>query len=129
MSLASITADTWATLKIAVGTNSWPSNFNENDLLLQIEVTLTSGTCNVDDINAGAMKRVGKGQSVLNGAGGMGQYIQINGGATPFLRGDQFQAADTPGGSRGVIHKQITRTAEWGYLPSNNAGAETTADR
>lgn len=128
VSLASITADTWSELKIAIGTNSWPINFAEAGMLVQIAVTsLAVSTCNIASFIAGPMVRVGKGQSLVDGRGGMGQYVVIASGAAAWKVGDTLQAVDVAG-TAAVVEEWLT-LGQLGYLPGITGGSETIADR
>ena len=128
VSLASITADTWTELKIAIGTGCWPASFGTGDVIPQIAISSLSGSCNLGNVILAQMIRVGKRQSVLDGRGGLGQYLAPVSGATPFAEGDRFEAVDTTGGTA-AVHRWAFMVPEWGYMPSDNAGSETISDR
>lgn len=123
---------TFDRLRIAVGANSWPKNFNANDLKLQIALE-SSGSIDasnyftVDDILFTPLSRIGGGPRV--GKGSMGIYLGIVGGSIPFVRGDVFTAGDTIGSTRGVNHWALTKIARYGALPMATGGTETIADK
>lgn len=125
---------TFDRLRIAIGQNCWPKNFNANDLKLQISLG-SSGSIDasnyfvVDDIVFTEMDRIGRRGDPREGRGAMGQYIAILRGATPFVKGDTFTATDAIGGTRGVNHWALSKIAQFGYLPLQTGGTETIADK
>lgn len=126
VALSSITADTWTTLVIAVGADSWPANWNANDLKFQVKVdTLATSTVTIDDCGAVPMTRFGAQGNARTGRGSMGQYVCYLGGQTPSKKGDTYTVTDSEG-TRGVVNYWL-RKAGLGYLPSAAAATEVTA--
>lgn len=125
---------TFDRLRIAIGANCWPKNFNANDLKLQIALA-SSGSISgsayflVDDITFTQLNRVGRYGDPREGRGSMGIYLGVVGGSTPFVKGDVFTAADSLGGTRGVNDWALTKIAQYGRLPLDNGGTETVADK
>lgn len=126
---------TYDRLRIAVGQNCWPINFNANDLKLQIALA-SSGSIDasnyfvVDDIVVAPFTRIGSQGDPRTGRGAMGQYIAILGGSTPFVVDDTFSTgSEAEGGTRGVNAYWWFRKAGLGYLPSTTGGTETIADK
>lgn len=111
------------------GQNSWLKGFNANALTLSFKMeTLATGTVHLDGIVFAPMTRVGQHRDdQRSGRGATGTYIAICAGATPSLRGDTFAISDSES-TRGKVQFWPGQIAGMGYLPSNNAGAETIAD-
>lgn len=125
---------TFDRLRIAIGQNCWPKNFNANDLKLQISLG-SSGSIDasnyfvIDDVTFTPLTRVGRYGDPRSGRGSMGIYLGIIGGSTPFVKDDVFTAADSLGGTRGVNHWALSKVAQFGYLPLQTGGTETIADK
>lgn len=83
----------------------------------------------VDDLIFAPFARVGSYGDTREGRGSMGIYMAILGGSTPFVKGDEFTASDSLGGTRGVIHWATSKIAQLGYLPLQTGGTETIADK
>lgn len=125
---------TYDRLRIAVGQNCWPAQFNANTLRIQIQLSSgasidASNYFLVDDLIFAPFARVGAYGDPRTGRGAMGIYMAILGGSTPFVKGDTFTAADSEGGTRGVFHWAYSRIAQIGYLPLQTGGTETIADK
>lgn len=125
---------TYDRLRIAIGANCWPKNFNANNLKIQISLE-SSGSIDgsnyftVDDLLFLPLTRVGRLGDPRVGRGSMGIYLGIIGGSTPFVRNDLFTAGDSVGGTRGVNHWALTKVANYGILPMTTGGTETIADK
>lgn len=125
---------TFDRLRITIGQNCWPANFNANDLKVQVALTSSasvdaSNYFVVDDFVFAPLTRVGRYDDPREGRGAMGIYIGILGGSTAFVRDDVFTAADSLGGTRGINHWALSKIAQYGYLPLQTGGTETIADK
>lgn len=126
---------TYDRLRIAIGQNCWPLNFNANTLKIQIELTSgasidASNYFTVDDLIFTEFSRLGRYGDGREGRGSMGIYAAILGGSTPFVKGDTFAGTgDALGGTRGVIHWAYSKVAQIGYLPLQTGGTESIADK
>lgn len=125
---------TFDRLRIAIGSNCWPKNFNANDLKLQIGLA-SSGSIDasnyfvVDDVLFAPLTRVGSYGDPRRGRGSMGIYLGVIPGSTAFIKDDLFTASDTVGGTRGVNHWALTKIARYGALKMVTGGTETIADK
>lgn len=129
MTTLSNNAWTWVPLVATAGANNWFKNFNANSLTLSFTLaSRTTGSLHLDDITAVPFTRLGAGKDGRRGRGSMGTYMVVVGGTTPFLRGYTFTFTDSVGGTRGVNQYWFC-VANRGYLPHNNAAAETWADK
>lgn len=125
---------TFDRLRLTVGANSWPANFNANDLKVQIalESTASVDASNyfvVDDVMLCPLQRVNPTGDPRSGRGSMGYYLGVLSGSTPFIKGDKFTAAGSAGGTRGKIHWALTKIAQYGALPMATGGLETVSDQ
>jgi hypothetical protein len=127
-------SSTFDRLRIAIGANCWPANFNANDLKLQIALA-SSGSIDasnyfvIDDILFTPLPRVGSYGDPRQGRGQMGIHIGVVGGGTPSVKDDFFLATDALGGTRGVNDWLVTKICQYGRLPMVTAAAETVADK
>ncbi len=105
-------------LRLAIGSDSWPVNFNENEI--DVEISRTGGTTGsvlIDDLIVVPFTK-------LVEPGGGGSWYVMVGGQTPFLLEDIFTAADVFATSDSVIQQWLWR----GYglwLPSDAAPSIT----
>jgi len=108
----------WDVLRLTIGSGSWPVNFNENEIDVEISRTLgTTGSIHIDDLILVPWSK-------LLERGGGGSYWLMVGGRTPFLQGDKFTVTDALAGADGKIQSMIWR----GYglsLPSDAAPTVT----
>ena len=127
-------SSTFDRLRITVGPNCWPANFNANDLKLQISLS-SSGSIDasnyfvVDDLLFCPLPRVGAYNDGRRGRGQMGIHIGVVGGGTPSVKDDFFLATDTLGSTRGVNDWLFTKICQYGRLPFTTGGTETVADK
>lgn len=78
----------WNILRLPLDQNLWFKNWNEEDPLVKVELTLrSSGTVLVDDLILSPMTQFD------------GAFYALVGGATPFLRDDSFSFLDTEVGA------------------------------
>ncbi len=116
---ASVTLTTqsgWQVLVLALDQNLWYSNFKENDLNIEVELSgWTTGTLLIDWVIFDEMKEFDR------------TWYLIKPGATNFQKGDSFTWSDTLSATEGKIQYWLSR---WfgRYLPHNNAGTETITD-
>lgn len=117
---AAITTATtgWNILRIAIGLNSWFRNFNQEDPLVKIVFTGSNGSLWIDDV---IFARYQPFNNIW--------YAPV-GGATPFLRDDQFSWSHTngsrTGGTQGLVQHWLWRIFNT-YLPHTSA-TETWTD-
>lgn len=104
----------WFLLTLALDTNLWPRNFNQDPLDVQIEWSgRTTGDLHVDDV------------LLIPSTQFDGSWYWIIGGATPFLLTDEFTWTDTAVES--VLQRWLWRTFGR-YLPHATGGAITWVD-
>lgn len=131
VAMSGLTDDAWneVLLVASPGANNWFRNLNENDLVVELELeSRTTGSLNVDDLIVAPFNRVGAAGDSRRGRGAMGTYLVVVGGSTPWVEGDVFTFTDSVGGTRGVNQHWVVHTGV-GYLPSENTGSETVADK
>ncbi|HUW15754.1 MAG TPA: hypothetical protein VMW94_01645 [Actinomycetes bacterium] len=102
----------WNLLQIPPDANAYLTNFDEDQIDIQIELSGSpSGYMLVDDLIFQQLQPID------------GTYWIIVGGATPFQLDDSFTVADSATDAS-IVQKWLWRT--YGeYLPSDNAGSET----
>jgi len=106
----------WNVLITTMNQNLWYKNFVEDDLNLEVEISgNTTGYTLVDYMIFDSMDFFD------------GLWYAIVGGATYFLRDDQFTFADSLTAAEGIIQYWLYRLFGY-YLPHNNAGTETVTD-
>lgn len=109
----------WNNLRIAPptvsGAQNWYDTFREDDLDIEIEVTLTSGQVIIDDV------------IFWNWVLFDGTYYTIQGNRVRFLRDDQFNVTDSLPGADAILQHWHFRTFGR-YWPSDNTGGETILD-
>ena len=111
---ATITTATtgWNILRIAIGANNWFKIFNQEDPLIEIAYTGSDGSLWIDDV---VFARYRPFNNIW--------YAPV-GGATPFLRDDQFSWSHTNGnrvsGTQGLIQHWLWRVFNT-YLPHVSA--------
>jgi hypothetical protein len=112
--LASGAGAGWQLLQLPIGENSWFDNFNETDPVFRIEIdSMAGGTVYVDDMIVAPFTQFD------------GSWYAVIGGPTAFLRGDEFNWADTETGAK--IQTWFYR-AFGAYLPHATGGGITWAD-
>ena len=113
--IASLPDDSWSVVRIAVGVDNWFANFNKEDPVLSIALASnTTGAVLVDDVVVAPF-------DLFDG----GWYAMV-GGATPFLRGDEFTFSDTVT-EVGLLQLWFVRGG-YGYLPSTGGGSPSWGD-
>ena len=103
----------WQVLRIALDTNSWPENFEQNETQVKIVWTRTGGELLIDEVLA---------TPGINFGGGW--YWPV-GGTTPWLLDDEFTWTDTEVGAK--LQRWFFRAFGL-YLPSATGGAVTWAE-
>lgn len=113
--VSTLSNGSWSILRIAVGANNWHRQFNKEDpkVILELSSASTAGTLLVDDISMGELSPFD------------GSWYALVGGATPFLRHDQFTWEDSEVGAK--IQRWLHRLYGL-YLPSATGSAVTWSD-
>lgn len=107
----------WQTLRYTLGANSWPVNFDEDELTdIQVVWTRTGGTLLVDDLR---FIQFGDDDEID------GVPTMLLGGATRWRLDDTGTITDTEGGA--TVQRWFWRIFNR-YLPSDNGGTETITD-
>lgn len=100
----------WQILRIALDTNSWPENFEQNETQVKLVWTRTGGNLLVDEV------------LVVPGVNFGGGWYWPVGGSTPWLLDDEFTWTDTEVGAK--LQRWFFRALGL-YLPSATGGAVT----
>ena len=103
----------WQVLRMPLDENLWFSNFNENDLSIEVEFLRTTGAVVVDDIILVQMQAHD------------GTHHVITPARTPFLVDDVSTFTDSETGAK---IQEALKFYYRRFLPHNNAGAETITD-
>lgn len=113
VALSSLTNGVWTILKIALGTGSWPANFTEQALTIEIEVdSLAVGTVEIDDAMLSPMDPFD------------GTWWFWHGGSTAWLLDDFWSGTDTAAATAKI--QEALRRAGLGYLPSTTTASSIT---
>ncbi|RKY16669.1 MAG: hypothetical protein DRQ55_17545 [Planctomycetota bacterium] len=114
LNIATVADANWHIIKIALGVKNWFKTWNQEDPLVKVAVTgNTTGNILVDDVVLAPFTAFD------------GGWWAVVGGATPFLRNDEFTHTDTVT-ETGDLQKWFVRGG-YGYLPST-AGAASWGD-
>lgn len=116
--VSSLTNDTWTEVLIAVGQNNWPSQWEEDNADISLELaSRTTGTLLAGDVLFAPFDYFD------------GTYWFIRGGSTAWLLDDTYSFADTGGAEAdGIIQYSYgVRAFPGAYFPSTT-GTETWAD-
>ena len=103
----------WQVLRVALDTNSWPVNFEENDTAVKIDWTRTAGTLLVDEVIFTPGIEFG------------GGWYWLVGGPTPWMLNDVWTWTDTEVGA--ILQRWFWRAFNR-YLPATTGGGVTWAE-
>lgn len=115
--LTTHTNSTWEWLIFTPGQNSWPANFYEDELDIELSLASnTTGSVLVDNLIFAPMQAFD------------GTFWFPYGGATPHRLDDTYTMTDSGGAPADAKVQHFVFRSGLGYLPSDNAGTETITD-
>lgn len=127
ISLATLTSGVWSLVPLlsTPAANYFYENFKQNALSASIQInTLAVGTVYVDALQLFPFQLIAAGARL--GRGALGQYMLAISGAIAYVKGDVFTFTDS---ETGAVNQEYFTHAGYGFLPHNNAGAETIPDK